>query len=541
MAVKPDITNASDPLWAEALERERVIRALALAPQINRPEVDVAASDLGLSRAMVYRLVARYRSDPHTSTLLSRSAGRPSGTRLLGQKMEQIMAHAIKTCFLTPERPSVTALHRVILSECKKAGLATPSYNTVRKRVQSVDRKEFVHYRVGPKAARDQFRPVSGKGLRPTQPLELVQIDHTPVDVIVVDEIDRRPIGRPWLTLVIDVATRMIPSSTSVALALSHAVLPKEKYLGHLGVVADWPVSGLPAVVHLDNAEEFHARALERGCQEHGIRLEYRPPLQPQFGGHIERLIGSLMRAMHLLPGTTFSSTKERGEYDSEAKAIMTLGELEVWFALQITGGYHDAFHRGLGGRPIDAWRRHQDRAHLRHPADPERFYIDFLPFERRLIRRDGIQLFRIHYWDNALSVLAGRSEHKCLIRYDPRDLSKVYVKDASSGGFLVVPYRDLNHPPITLMEQRAALRELAKDRQRQAATENTMFNTIAGQRALIERARHKTLAARRKAQQNFTGTSSRAQPVRKPQPTVDDTTLSNKPVQPYAVETWDE
>jgi putative transposase len=143
MAVKPDITNASDPLWAEALERERerVIRALALAPQINRPEVDVAASDLGLSRAMVYRLVARYRSDPHTSTLLSRSAGRPSGTRLLGQKMEQIMAHAIKTCFLTPERPSVTALHRVILSECKKAGLATPSYNTVRKRVQSVDRK----------------------------------------------------------------------------------------------------------------------------------------------------------------------------------------------------------------------------------------------------------------------------------------------------------------------------------------------------------------------------------------------------------------
>jgi putative transposase len=68
--------------------------------------------------------------------------------------------------------------------------------------------------------------------------LELFQIDHTPVDVIVVDEIDRHPIGRPWPTLVIDVATRMIAdyylsfdhsSSTSVALALSHAVLPKEQ------------------------------------------------------------------------------------------------------------------------------------------------------------------------------------------------------------------------------------------------------------------------------------------------------------------------
>jgi putative transposase len=70
----------------------------------------------------------------------------------------------------------------------------------------------------------------------------------------------------------------------------------------------------------VDNADEFHARALKRGCQEHGIQLCYRPPLQPHYGGHIERLIGTLMKEMHLLPGTTFSSVKERGEYDSAAR-----------------------------------------------------------------------------------------------------------------------------------------------------------------------------------------------------------------------------
>ena len=59
--------------------------------------------------------------------------------------------------------------------------------------------------------------------------------------------------------------------------------------------------------------------------------------------------------------------------------------------------------------------------------------------------------------------------------------------------------------------------------------------------RTLIERARHKTLTARRKAHQKPTGVSSRSQPMRKPQPTADDTALSNEPVQPYAVETWDE
>ena len=113
-------------------------------------------------------------------------------------------------------------------------------------------------------------------------PLELYQIDHTLVDVIVVDEVDRRPIGRPWLTVVIVVATRMIagyylsfdhPSSTSVALALSHAALPKDKYLRRFDLTTEWPVMGLLARVHLDNAEEFHARALERGCQEYGISV----------------------------------------------------------------------------------------------------------------------------------------------------------------------------------------------------------------------------------------------------------------------------
>ena len=49
------------------------------------------------------------------------------------------------------------------------------------------------------------------------EPLELMQIDHTLADVIVVDEIDREPIGRPWLTLAIDVGysnSARIPSLT---------------------------------------------------------------------------------------------------------------------------------------------------------------------------------------------------------------------------------------------------------------------------------------------------------------------------------------
>ncbi|MFD2272608.1 hypothetical protein ACFS07_19525 [Undibacterium arcticum] len=57
----------------------------------------------------------------------------------------------------------------------------------------------------------------------------------------------------------------------------------------------DWPMGGLPRSLHLDNGAEFHSKALGRDCTQFGIELTYRPPGRPQFGGHIERIIGTLM------------------------------------------------------------------------------------------------------------------------------------------------------------------------------------------------------------------------------------------------------
>jgi putative transposase len=219
---------------------------------------------------------------------------------------------------------------------------------------------------------------------------------------------------------VIDVATLAVagfhlsldaPSSPSVALAISHAVLPKQAQLDRLQKDMSWPVEGLPQIIHVDNAKEFHGQALERGCREHKTTLKFRPPKTPHFGGRIERLVGTLMGDIHLLAGTTFSSVADRGDYKSEAKAVLTLPELERWLTLQIVQMYHRRVHRGVGFTPLAAWIAGTTNRDFvqRRPADPQKLYIDFLPGEKRLIRRDGIQLFGIHYWDNILSPLAGR------------------------------------------------------------------------------------------------------------------------------------
>jgi transposase InsO family protein len=97
----------------------------------------------------------------------------------------------------------------------------------------------------------------------------------------------------------------------------------------------DWLGCGLPESLHLDNAQEFKSEALERGTREYGINLLYRPIGWPHYGGHIERLIGTVMGAVHLLPGTTFANVTKKGSYRPEKKASLTLLELERWLALQ--------------------------------------------------------------------------------------------------------------------------------------------------------------------------------------------------------------
>jgi putative transposase len=405
-----DIDTASRAEWETASRRAKAMEQL-VSGGTGPAGIASAAQELGLSTSMVYRLLARYRKNPAPSELLPRREGRPSGARRLDDNVENLIGDLIADYYLQRERPRIVDLFRQVALSCRTRDLSVPSYKAVRTRVKQLDPALMIRLREGVKASRDKFKPVSG-GVRPRKPLELFQIDHTLAEVLLVDELERRPVGRPWLTLVIDVATRMIagfylamdvPSATSTALAISHAVLPKSGT--PLRPNESWPVEGLPQTIHLDNAKEFHSQALERGCREHHISLKFRPPLTPHFGGHIERLIGTLMGEVHLLPGTTFSSTKARGEYKSDQKASLTLREFGSWLTLQIVEIYHQRVHRGIGVAPLTAWKAGISEIEcIRRPGDSRSFYIDFLPGETRLLRRDGIQLSGIHYWDNALS-----------------------------------------------------------------------------------------------------------------------------------------
>ena len=508
MVDRSDINAVDDTAWGQAVAREAVIRRLASMANPDRREFLLACHQLGLKRSRLYDLIKAYKVRPITSSLLTGTAGTQTGSRRLPEVIEGVISEAIEDFFKSRQKPSINALHKEVRRRCVQQGLRPPCWTSIRDRVAARDPAELVAAREGAKAARSRYHPVPGT-YRIERAFEVVQIDHTLVDVIVVDRAHRQPLQRPWVTLAIDVASRMVagfyltlepPSALSVSLAIQHLVQPKLDWLDGLGIDANWPTAGLPETIHVDNAKEFRSKAMRRGVEEHGVSLQYRPIGSPHYGGHIERLIGTMMGAAHLLPGSTFSNIKDRGDYDSAAHSSMTLDELEQWFALEITR-YHAERHRSLGIPPISAWQeavQRRDTA-LRHPHDPEGFRIDFLPAVERMVRRDGIHLFGLRYWDDVLSIWAGRQGRKLRVSYDPRDLSTVFVR-GPDGQRYPVRFADLRHPPITLAEHRRA-QTVLRERGRSLEDENLIFAVIEEQRALVDTASSKTREARRFAE----------------------------------------
>jgi putative transposase len=200
------------------------------------------------------------------------------------------------------------------------------------------------------------------------------------------------------------------------------------------------------------------------------------------------------MGAVHVLPGTTQSSTIEKGDYDSSKHAALTLSEFEDWLHLEICR-YHNTRHAALGRTPLAAWADLGGNEAGRQVIDVDAFRMSFMPFEWRQLGRTGISLFSVGYWSDAFASMLGRGQGKMMVKYDPRDLSQIWVID-EDGHVIVARYRDLSHPRISLWESRRARKEW-QDKNIGRMTEGALFRIIDAQRRLAETARQQTRSAR--------------------------------------------
>jgi len=353
-------------------------------------------------------------------------------------------------------------------------------------------------------------------------PGEVVQIDSTPLDVLVL--LDDGVVGRVELTGMIDVATRVVPAAVlrpttrsvdaSVLLAramtpepvrpgwpealkMAHSVLPYERLLSvdaRLEHAAARSVI-VPDTIVIDHGSVFVSAAFRSACRHLGISIQPTHLGSGSEKGHIERYFGSVASLFcQFASGYAGRSVDRRGRH-VEDQPLWSMSELQelldewlvsVWMN-RPHDGLRDPEHPGRAFTPNEKYAALIEAAGYVPVALGPDDYIELLPASWRAVNAYGIKLSRRSYDNAELNPLrlqpSGVREKKNLweVRHDPYDVSRVHVR--GSDGWITVFWKHLDRAPIPFGELAwdHARRSLGRD-----ATEEQIADAVA---ALLRRA----------------------------------------------------
>ena len=322
--------------------------------------------------------------------------------------------------------------------------------------------------------------------LQPSAPGELMEIDSTPLDVLVC--LDDGVEGRVELTAMIDVATRTVtaavlqPSAKAAdasvllartvtpepmrpgwarALAMSASALPHRRLSdidARMEAAAARPVI-IPDTIVADHGKVFMSRNFRASCAWLGISLQ---PARKATGSdkpHIERTLGSVATLFaQFAAGYTGRSPEYRGRGDGQ-RAVWSLAELQELLDEWIIAawqnrphdGLRDPLHPGRAFTPNEKYAAMAEAAGYVPVALTAGDYVELLPARWHAVNAYGVKVSRRTYDGPELNPFrqqpSGVKEHKDLweVHCDPYDISRVWVRDHWNGGWVTVFWTQLH------------------------------------------------------------------------------------------------
>jgi len=268
------------------------------------------------------------------------------------------------------EWQQIKAAYEEFSVKCHKLGLKPASYQTFRLRINSLPAVE-IKGKFKPKTQSFISRGLNNTYSEGRYPGAVIQMDHTLLDIWLVDSFTKKAIGRPWLTLAIDVFSRSFwgfflsfetPSQESITQAIISGLTPKERLCewnifesklikeGLNPYHYKYPCAGFPSIIQVDNGRDFRANLVKEFCMDLNITLEFRPIRTPEYGGFVESVwdtINDYIRGVKL-PGRVFSLPKSRKSvkkpkfqappgYDPKKEAALTYDDFrEVFFGFLV-------------------------------------------------------------------------------------------------------------------------------------------------------------------------------------------------------------
>ena len=361
-------------------------------------------------------------------------------TERMNAEAKSLMLEAIENEYETIVQKGMFIVWGEMVARCREKLITHPSYGTfvryVKKRPQFLQMQKRMGHRAAYALKPFYYWLEKDTPRHGDRPFEICHIDHTELDIELIDPKDGENLGRPWATFMMDAYSRRI-----VGIYLT---FDPPSYRSNMMVIRDCVrrTGRLPQIIVVDGGGDFHGDYFVTLAAAFEITIKTRPGAEPRFGSVCERLFNTAnAQLVHNHIGNTQITRMVRQvtrANNPKNVAVWSLGAFYSPLCDWAFERYDTQEHWTLKQSPRDAYssalRMTGIRRHRLLRYDEE-FKLLTLPTTRKETAKNvvsrGVKINNEYYWCGELG--EPEVEGKSLpVRYDPFNygIAYVYIRD---------------------------------------------------------------------------------------------------------------
>jgi putative transposase len=451
-------------------EVAEVIKKVALRLKSVAPSASVVmkwARDYALSGNNIISLVDRYR-------MAKRKLRIPP-------EIESLMWEILKRSYFTRNRFTAKHAYDQLQIAFKKEAMAgviavndpVPSYSSFVNRIKSVDLYHRVASREGHGRARMVCRTSFPDGY-PQYPLERVEIDHTPLNWVVICDRTGLPLGRAVLTIMIDSFSGYVlgfyisfygPGLTSVSGVARNALQPKDMLLTGLNITHPWLSHGLGDEWVVDNGLEFHSFGFRQIAMALGVDIMYCRVRTPWLKPRVERFFAGLDH-LTLAKGRINKRVANVVNLDPYKDAAIVFSDLVEGLLKYFVDIYPFEPNWRKMATPFELFQEGLERCPpATYPGNLDQLILATGMSKMLTTSQGGIQLNGLPYGSYEFKDFAKRHGSKCkvLCKWDPDDIHRLYVQNPENKTWMTAYCRWRDYSQGLSHNQHRLIRDFAR------------------------------------------------------------------------------
>jgi putative transposase len=456
-------------------QRSRIARAIvAIAQAQDDSKPPSASTVMGWMRTFEQK--GRERS-----ALISQNAVRAGSARLSSAWLEHIQQMLNRHYFIRNGESIAAVAQRLSVQVSKgklpkglDANFLVVNESTVRRIAAQTDPYHRDRARYGPAYASAKWRHAIG-GIYATRPMQRVEMDHTVLDIYVIDEVRGIPLGRPTLTIMADGYSGYILAAYisfegcsvgRVAHTIKLALSPKEEVAQRYSLEQSWHTPGLWETLVLDNGLEFHSQHMRTISMELCFDIEYCPVRRPWFKPVVERHMLEMARILPI-PGRVQKLFGISDPMNPKQQACVTFPDLCACLTKWVVDVHPVTINHRRLARPLDLLMDG-----LKDMPSPT--YVDNLQSldiiggiaKRLTVRHTGIEMQYLTYRSRELADIAKQvaPSFPVNVKINPDDLGSIWVEHPKDKSWINVPATAQVYAKSLTLFQHKMIRQHAKE-----------------------------------------------------------------------------